>query len=459
MANTQQNWDDLGKNIEDVIDRAINSHNYGQLSENVTEVIQKALDKSSEALHQAKMYNYNRNKGKVVYTYRDEDISPLPNDPPHKVSQAESDYGQYVHLNMNSTRTSSYVYNNMKQPAPPGAHMSSYTPVQQDDGTQTIKAFPSLYRSTGGMTAAGILEIIGGSLISATSASNLIYRSIFHLVSHTSMLSFRTFFMGTLLTGGIVALVQGIHSLHLIDRYKTYVKTLGKNTHCTIEKLSESVLQTNRFVIRDLKKLIRRGYFLQGHLDSEETSLITSNETYHYYQQSKLQLMERQRQEKAEAEKLTAMDPIDPKVKDVLDRGEAFILEIHRCNDRIPGHEISQKIDRIENIVRKIFDRAKEHPEVIPDLKKLMDYYLPMTIKLLNAYAEMDSQPIQGETIAASKKEIENTLDTLSSAFEKLLDFIFKDTALDISSDITVLKTLLAQEGLTEDEINSSSKQ
>ena len=88
-----------------------------------------------------------------------------------------------------------------------------------------------------------------------------------------------------------------------------------------------------------------------------------------------------------------------------------------------------------------------------------MDYYLPMTVKLLNAYADMDRQPVQGETIQASKQEIEATLDTLNLAFEKLLDSVFKDTALDVSSDISVLNTLLAQEGLTEDEFSRLKKQ
>lgn len=82
-----------------------------------------------------------------------------------------------------------------------------------------------------------------------------------------------------------------------------------------------------------------------------------------------------------------------------------------------------------------------------------MDYYLPMTVKLLNAYEDMDSQPIQGENIASSKKEIEDTIDTLNVAFEKLLDSVFEDTAIDVSSDISVLNTVLAQEGLTEDEL------
>ena len=82
-----------------------------------------------------------------------------------------------------------------------------------------------------------------------------------------------------------------------------------------------------------------------------------------------------------------------------------------------------------------------------------------MTVKLLNAYADMDAQPIQGQTIQASKKEIENTLDTLNLAFEKLLDSVFQDTAMDVSSDISVLNTLLAQEGLVEDELEKMKKQ
>ena len=81
-----------------------------------------------------------------------------------------------------------------------------------------------------------------------------------------------------------------------------------------------------------------------------------------------------------------------------------------------------------------------------------MEYYLPMTIKLLNAYEELDRQPIQGGNIESSKKEIEETLDTLNIAFAKLLDNLFQDTAWDVSSDISVLEAMLAQEGLTKDD-------
>ena len=71
-------------------------------------------------------------------------------------------------------------------------------------------------------------------------------------------------------------------------------------------------------------------------------------------------------------------------------------------------------------------------------------------MKLLETYRELDSQPIQSDNILESKREIEKALDSLSTAFEKLLDSLFRDVATDVSSDITVLNTVLAQEGLTE---------
>ena len=75
----------------------------------------------------------------------------------------------------------------------------------------------------------------------------------------------------------------------------------------------------------------------------------------------------------------------------------------------------------------------------------MMNYYLPTTSKLLNAYRELDKQPIAGENISNTKAEIEQTVDTLNVAFEKLLDSLFEDVAWDISSDISVLETMLAR--------------
>ena len=157
------------------------------------------------------------------------------------------------------------------------------------------------------------------------------------------------------------------------------------------------------------------------------------------------------RYEQARKEKEAKNEKLAPEVQKIIDQGDAFIRKIHECNEAIPGEEISAKISRMEMLVDRIFDRVEENPQSVSDIRKLMEYYLPTTIKLLEAYEQLDRQPVDGENIQTAKREIEATLDTLNTAFEKLLDDLFQDTMWDVSSDISVLNTMLAQEGLKED--------
>ncbi|MCD7736288.1 MAG: 5-bromo-4-chloroindolyl phosphate hydrolysis family protein, partial [Lachnospiraceae bacterium] len=122
---------------------------------------------------------------------------------------------------------------------------------------------------------------------------------------------------------------------------------------------------------------------------------------------------------------------------------------IHECNERIPGEEMTEKLNRLELVVTRIFREAGKNPDAVSDLRKMMSYYLPTTQKLLDAYCELDDQPIRGQNIETTRREIEGALDTLNTAFENLLDSLYEEQAWDISSDISVLNTMLAQEGLT----------
>ena len=402
MANNNQDWDAIGRNIQEIIDQAINSQDYRKLNQTITRTVNRAIDVGGEAVRRA-----------VDNAARAAD---------------------------NASRT---------------AQVRQKPKIVEQPNT-----LPALYGSTDGKTAVGIVKIIGGSLLIAGGFAGFVFSLI--LVLSAGFTVVPTALSALVLSGGAGLIVSGVHGLERVSRFKKYCRTLGNNTHCALEKLARSVGKNVKFVRRELVKMIDDGLFLEGHLDREETCLITSNETYRHYEQSRLLLEARQRQEqaaKAAEEKRQSEKPAaDPRVQEVLDRGNAFIAEIRRCNDAIPGEEISGKISRMELLVRRIFERAQAHPEIVPDLKKLMDYYLPMTVKLLKAYAEMDAQPVQGDTIQTSKREIEATLDTLNLAFEKLLDDLFQDTAMDVSSDISVLNTLLAQEGLTEDELSKLKK-
>ena len=133
--------------------------------------------------------------------------------------------------------------------------------------------------------------------------------------------------------------------------------------------------------------------------------------------------------------------------------------QIRETNDAIPAEDVSEKLDRLELVIDRIFYHVEKHPDQLPEIRKFMDYYLPTTLKLLKAYQEFDSQPVQGENIKTAKQEIRNTLDTINIAFENLLDSLFEDAAMDVSTDISVLQTMLKQEGLTGSEFEQMSNE
>lgn len=84
-----------------------------------------------------------------------------------------------------------------------------------------------------------------------------------------------------------------------------------------------------------------------------------------------------------------------------------------------------------------------------------MDYYLPTTLKLLNSYDRMSAAGISGENISTTLSKVEGMMRTVVAAFEKQLDSLYGAEALDISTDITVLETMMAREGLTEDPLET----
>ena len=477
-------FDELGDKIQSIIDSAVNEKNYQKLSQSINQALNKAIDNGSDALRDAlnntvgsgKYTNYRSGSS---YDYRENRSWDFQKD--EKKNQSTGDghgtgYQGYAGAKGNDSRNGNFQRNGTGR---------------QDTNHQNTEL--ALYLPTNGIKVKGILKTVFGGILTGTfGIATMVVGGIGAGFSSSVMLGISAVLAAFTVGGGIL-LGQGCSSLTSLSRRNKYIKALGTHTYCNFQQLALAVGKPVKFVKKDIKRMISKGWFLQGHVDKQETCLITSNETFDQYVSTQTQLEERehqqaeerarqeaalrQQEEEKERQKFNQREQADartcveaereakerarlsPEVRQVLDKGNDFLDKIHRSNDAIPGEEISRKISRMELIIAKIFERAKAHPEIIPDLNRLMDYYLPMTVKLLNAYEEMDSQPVQGENITSSKKEIEETIDTLNVAFEKLLDSIFQDTAMDVSSDISVLNTVLAQEGLTEDELTRMRKE
>ena len=157
------------------------------------------------------------------------------------------------------------------------------------------------------------------------------------------------------------------------------------------------------------------------------------------------QMQEEARQKEQAAQKKSYGPKIDP----IVEEGNKALAEMGRLYMSIKDDEVRGKINEIMRVTDKIVQDAINDPSDIPQIKKFMNYYLPTTIKLLNAYDRMSAQGIEGENLDKSMKSINEMLDDAIEAYKKMLDSLFANQALDIETEIDVMNTMLAREGLT----------
>ena len=221
--------------------------------------------------------------------------------------------------------------------------------------------------------------------------------------------------------------------------------------YCTIQDIASRTGRSERYIRRDLKKMMRLGMFKQAHLDQKETCLIASHEMYEQYKRTQKHYEESLQNEKLTDVKSEAEEkeqkPQKTEAEKVIEEGQGYVRLIRQCNEEIPGEEMSDKLDRLELLVTRIFAQVEKEPELAPELRKMLRFYLPTTRKLLEAYRDLDRQQIEVSNIAQTKREIEMAVDTINEAFETFLDELFREKAWDIQSDISVLHTMLKQDG------------
>lgn len=418
-----RDWERFGEDIRRTVQDAVDSRDFNRLNQTISNTINNAMNGLDRGLH---------NMGDAV----DKSAQSFKN---HSWKKSRGQFGRdtYRHRRGQDNQDLSWVTN--------------------DAGGESgaLEAKYDLFARTGGAKAKGVvLAVTGCTLVIGMS----LFMSISFIASMVISL-FDGFFQIAMGAAGIILLVGavlaglGSRLMSKVKRFRTYVGELQDKEYYEIQEFAQHLKKSSKYVTKDLEKMIGVGWFRQGHLDKQKTCLIVSDEAFNQYTELMDRMKERKEEEKrAKERQVEENSKISPQVQEIIKTGNEYIEKICQSNDAIPGKEISVKISRMETLVGRIFERVGQNPENIPDIRRLMEYYLPTTVKLLEAYEDLNGQLVQGENIISSKKEIENTLDTLNAAFEKLLDSLFQDTAWNVSADISVLNTMLAQEGLTKDD-------
>lgn len=436
----------LGDQIKDIVEDAVSSCNYQDLNDKIRNTAQRAIDE------------FNHATGSFVS--QDRDRSWNDSHPEFGQGSGQRENSEYRYGGKNGKRDSNgrpYNERNGQQNFSQNRYHQQRNRYQQTYQSRNNVGMPRKNKvrikgkissmvctvlSSIGAVAFGITAIVIGCVWAAMGFGDSVFQILVSCFSIATL-------------GCIVGIAAGTRKRRFIGRFEIYQSLLGKNKFCELKRMSEVVNKSNAFVLRDLKKMMMLSMFPEGHFDDQKTYFIENDETYTQYMAAQKSYQERikennlKKPEEKEQEKAAQNGEADQELAKAIAIGKEYIRQIRKANDDIPGEEISRKLDQLETIISKIFVCVEQHPEKLSEIRKFMEYYLPITSKLVNAYKEFDSQPIQGENINNSKKEIEATLDTIDLAFEKLLDSLYEDEAMEVSSDISVLNALFAQEGLT----------
>lgn len=344
---------------------------------------------------------------------------------------------------------------------PQGFQQAVTSVAQQAQQWAPLAKAKKRFRSSAGLTASGVI-------MAASGGAGTVFIGIPALIAALDPLAVGvpglgvTAALGVMTAGFAVLLGFGVRNLRRASKLKALQRAVGQREAVTFDDIAARMQVSPKAALSTSRTLIKGGYLPQGRIDDENTTLMVTENAYHQYrqfQQSQRQtLAEREAAEAARAAEAAARaaheqdisERLTPEQRAFVARGRDYVRQMDELNAAIDDAAVSERITAIQDVVGRILARAEEEPAVIAGLDRLTAYYLPTTVKLLDAYDRLEEEPIQGENISSSRSEIEHTLEVLHSAFEKLFDDTYQDLSLDVSADISVLHAMLAQEGLTE---------
>jgi len=230
--------------------------------------------------------------------------------------------------------------------------------------------------------------------------------------------------------GGAGMLWAGLHRRKKSKRYRRYLAMIGNRKTISLSSIASGMGCSVDRAREDLEDMLEDGIFPVGYLDYGRGLLVLTPDGI--------------------PEEAPAPKKEESKVQETpAEQENAVLAEIRAVNDAIDNPRLSAQIDRIGVITAKIFDYQKSHPEKSPQLHSFLSYYLPTTLKILRAYAQLEDQEVSGENITGAMKRIEDMMEKVVEGFEKQLDQLFQGDVLDITTDVEVLERMMAKDGLS----------
>ena len=119
----------------------------------------------------------------------------------------------------------------------------------------------------------------------------------------------------------------------------------------------------------------------------------------------------------------------------------------------IEDEKIKKKLKEINETVTKIIKTIEKNPEKKKKIKNFFDYYLPVTVKIVDRFDEIENQKISSKDSKKFNESTSETIEEINDVFKKFLNNLYESDMLDTNVEIKVLNSMLKSDGLDKDSI------
>lgn len=313
----------------------------------------------------------------------------------------------------------------MRTSTSPNANVSSRSKVEKS----VVKTAKQMNRAPKASDKTARILVIVGAAITAIFGISLV-TMLGEVIAYGwySYMMEELFPMCGFFAGGVAMLVAGQRMKRRSARVARYLAVMGKRGYIAVDELCAVTGKSRKKVESDLDFMVEKGLLGAGaYLDSGRGMFFRNANAFADY-----------------ANATAKKENVTPKEAN---EGYAGALRaIRSANDRIADAVLSEKIDHLETVAGKIFREVEEHPEKQQQAATFLNYYLPTTLKLLDSYAKFEEAGIEGENLSRAQERIEETMDALIKGFDKQLDDLYRNEAMDIDSDIRVMENMLRRD-------------
>ena len=313
----------------------------------------------------------------------------------------------------------------MRTSTSPNANVSSRSKVEKS----VVKTAKQMNRAPKASDKTSrILSIVGAAITAIFGISLVTMLGEVIAYGWYSYMMEELFPMCGFFAGGVAMLVAGQRMKRRSARVARYLAVMGKRGYIAVDELCAVTGKSRKKIESDLDYMVEKGLLGAGaYLDSGRGIFFRSADAFADY-----------------ANETVKKENVTPKEAN---EGYAGALRaIRSANDRIADPVLSEKIDHLETVAGKIFREVEEHPEKQQQAATFLNYYLPTTLKLLDSYAKFEEAGIEGENLSRAQERIEETMDALIKGFDKQLDDLYRNEAMDIDSDIRVMENMLRRD-------------